>query len=138
MNTSRFARALVLFLLATPVLLAAEDLTGKWGGTFVFTEEGQPHDDVAHMVAKQTGAELTGTVGPNPDKQFPILKGKIETTKEAGKESTKVTFDVEPNGAGGPVMHFLLALVDGHLKGNAKGEHDGQTMSATVDLTRLK
>lgn len=140
MKTSRLARVLVLVLLFTPALLAAEDLTGKWGGTFIVTTDGQSHDDTAHfVVTKQTGAELTGTIGPNPDEQWPIIKGKIEAVKENGKDVTKVTFDVQVGGdTSGPIAHFDLALVEGHLKGSAKASQDGHEMAATLDLTKLK
>jgi hypothetical protein len=91
------------------------------------------------MVAKQTGADLTGTIGPNADTQWPILKGKIATTKVEGKDVTKATFDVEVGGdPSGPLAHFVLTLTDGHLKGNAKAEDNGNTIAAVLDLQRIK
>ena len=147
MTSSRVARVLVLLLLLSPVLYAAgatvpyaaEDLTGKWAGSFIVTMNGETKDDTAHMVAKQTGADLTGTIGPNADTQWPILKGKIATTKVEGKDVTKATFDVEVGGdSSGPLAHFVLTLTDGHLKGNAKAEDNGNTIAAVLDLQRIK
>jgi hypothetical protein len=137
MKLSRITGVLVAILLIAPALLAAEDLTGKWGGSFITSMNGgTPKDDVAHMVLKQTGKELSGSAGPNADMQWPIVKGAITVAGTAPKETTKVSFDVQM--AEGPVLHFDLDLVDGHLKGNAKAEMNGMTMSAVVDVTRLK
>jgi len=118
--------AAVSLLLAT-VLLAAEDLTGKWSGSFNMTLDGQTREDVVYMVLKQNGAELTGTAGPNVNQQWPILKGKIE--------GDKVTFEVQTDE---PLIKFDLTLAEGHLKGNAKAEHQGRSMQAVVDAQRQK
>ena len=139
MTKSHFARIAVLLLLLSPNMFAsAEDLTGKWSGTFVISMgENPPKDDTAYMVATQKGTDLTGTIGPNETEQFPILKGKIATVKESGKDVTKVSFDVQPDG-GPETAHVDLAIVDGHLKGKLTAEHDGQKISAVLDLTRVK
>ena len=42
------------------------------------TRDGETRDDSAHLVLKQNGTEVTGSVGPNADKQLPITKGTIE------------------------------------------------------------
>jgi len=140
MSVNRVARVLILALLLSPTLFAAEDFTGKWGGTFVVsTDGGAPQDDTAHMVvAKHTATELTGTIGPTADQQWPIAKSKIETVKESGKDVTKITFEVQADGGAGPTLQFTLTLVEGHLKGSAKAEQDGHTMTAAIDLERLK
>ena len=140
MKLNRLASVLVAIVLLAPAAFAAEDLTGKWAGSFIITMDGgDPRDDSAHMVVtKHAGAEFTGTVGPNADMQWPILKAKVDTVKADGKEVTKLSFDVQAEGGQGPLLHFELELVAGHLKGKAKAEQDGRTMSAVVDLTRLK
>jgi hypothetical protein len=116
-----------LALLLATVLLAAEDLTGKWSGSFNMTLDGQTREDAVYMVLKQCGAELTGTAGPNVNQQWPILKGKIE--------GDKVTFEVQTDE---PLIKFDLTLAEGHLKGNAKAEHQGRSMQAVVDAQRQK
>jgi hypothetical protein len=115
-------------LLLAPVLMAAEDLTGKWSGSFVITlPDGETKDAVAFMDLKQKGAEITGTAGESPDKQWAIQKGKVE--------GNKITFEVQTDE---PLVKFELTLVDGHLKGEAKAEHEGKLMKAAVDLQRQK
>jgi len=139
MTPSRIARVLAVVLLLSPVLYAAEDITGKWAGSFIVNHGGQQENSTAHMVAKQAGADVTGTIGPNEDQQWPILKGKIATTKVDGKDVTKITFDVEvPGPSGTTLAHFALALTDGHLKGSAKAEENGAPIDALLDLQRIK
>ena len=136
----RLSRVAVLLVLLSPAVFAAEDFTGKWGGPFVITMDGNPpQDDTAHMViTKHTATEFTGTIGPNPEQQWPIAKSKVVTVKEAGKDVIKITFEVQAEGGQGPMLMFDLKHVDGHIKGTAKAEQDGHTLSAAIDLTRLK
>ena len=108
-------------LVLTSALTAAE-LTGKWTGTL--SEAGQEGHS-ALLVLKQTGNELSGTAGPNEEKQFPIQNGKVD--------GDKVTFDVD---AGGPKMHFELTASEKRLTGNVRGEHEGETLNAKLDLTK--
>jgi hypothetical protein len=115
-------------LLLAPGLMAADDLTGKWSGSFIITRsDGGTKDSTAFMDLKQNGAELTGTAGENPDRQWAIQKGKVE--------GNKITFELQ---ADGPVIKFELTLIDGHLKGEAKGEHGEKSMKAAIDLQRQK
>ena len=116
---------LLALLLIAPVAGAQTDLTGTWTGPFIMTMDGQTRDDTAMMVLKHKGAELTGTAGPNAEQQWPILKGKVD--------GASLEFDVQSDE---PLIHFSLKLVEGHLKGVAKAEHDGHKLSATVDLQR--
>ena len=114
------------FLRAQSTDTAAIDLTGKWSGSILFNNpDGDTREGSAFMDLKQNGSELTGTAGPSADEQSPIQKGKVE--------GDKITFEVQTNG---PLMKFELALVDGHLKGEAKAEFDGQVRKATLDLQR--
>ena len=123
----RLIRVASMALLLATTLLAADDLTGKWSGSFNMTREGETKNDTVYMVLKQNGAEITGTAGPNVDKQWPILKGRIE--------GAKVTFEVQTDE---PIIKFDLTLADGHLKGDASAEHQGRSMKAVVDAQRQK
>jgi hypothetical protein len=115
-------------LLLAPVLLAADDITGKWSGSFVITfPDGETKDSMAFMDLKQNGVGLTGTAGEGPDKQWAIQKGKVD--------GNKITFEVQTDE---PLVKFELTLIDGHLKGEAKAEHEGKSMKAAVDLQRQK
>jgi hypothetical protein len=139
MKSSRIASVFVAILLVVPSLFAAEDLTGKWTGTFVASMNGGASEtETAYMVLKHAGKELTGTAGPSVDRQWPILKGTIVVAGTAPKESTKALFEVAAGDGAGPLMRFELELIDGHLKGNAKAEQDGMSMTAVLDLTRVK
>ena len=109
------------FLLAMSTLSAA-DLTGRWTGTFT---EGQNEGKSALLVLKQTGIELTGTAGPNEDGQRPIQNGKVD--------GDKVSFDLPADGS---VIHFELTASEKRLTGTARGEHEGQTRTATLDVTK--
>ncbi len=114
-----------LVLLLATAMLAANDLTGQWSGSFNRTMDGERVDDVIHMVLKQSGAEITGTVGPDAGQQWPIQKGKVE--------GNKVTFEVQTPE---PLIRFELTLAEGHLKGEAKAEHEGRSMKGVVDVQR--
>jgi len=116
----------ILFL--APSLMAAEDLTGKWSGSFVITfSDGETKDAEAFTDLKQREAEIKGTAGENPERQWAIQKGKVE--------GNKISFEVQTEG---PLIKFELTLVDGHLKGEAKAEHEGRSMKAAIDLQRQK
>lgn len=127
------AALLVLALALSPALSAApatqdiKDLTGKWDGAFVISMNGQQQDDVAHMDLTQKDKVITGTVGPSPDRQWPIIAGKVD--------GTKVTLEVQGDG---PIIKFNLTLVEGRLKGDALADMNGQTMTAKVDVGRSK
>lgn len=112
-------------VLVTALFAAADNVTGKWTGSFVITMDGETREDRAYLDLKQTGMELTGTGGPNTDQQWPIQNGKVE--------GDKLTFEVKSDG---PLIKFNLTLADGHLKGEAKAEHEGRSMKAAVDLQR--
>jgi hypothetical protein len=112
-------------VLATALFAAADSVTGKWTGSFAITLDGETRDEKAYLDLKQNGTELTGTGGPSADEQWPIKNGKVE--------GDKLTFDVQSNG---PLIKFNLTLADGHLKGEAKAEHEGRSMKAAVDLQR--
>ena len=118
-------KLLLSLLLCAGALLA--DVTGKWSGSFDVTgPDGQTKRDTAYMVLKQDGKTITGTAGPNEDKQYPIKTGAID--------ENRITMEVETDG---PVIKFELALDGDHIRGTAKGEHEGKNMSAKLDLKRL-
>ena len=64
-------------LLATAFALSAGELTGKWSGSFTATtSSGETKEDSAYLVFKVDGANVTGTAGPNEEKQWAIKNGK--------------------------------------------------------------
>ena len=131
---ARRVPALVVAVLAGMVpLLAlqekAPDLTGTWTGKFSVVGQGEKQES-AYVILKQTGTELSGSVGPNAERQQPINKGAVVS----GKDGTAVTFD---SGRAGHVIAFALKLVDGKLTGTAKDEFYPDN-KITADLQRAK
>jgi hypothetical protein len=107
-------------------------VSGAWTGTVVFKADGDTHEDPFYAVLKQDGGAVTGTAGPDADRQYRIRNGKVV----AAKEGTMVTFEVIVNG-----VHIALDLkrLDGALKGAAVVEgEDGRRHAATVDLKPAK
>jgi hypothetical protein len=124
------ARLAILVCLLMPVawVSTAQDVTGKWSGSFKTIRPDWITDDdtTIFLNLKQSGAELGGTAGPTAEKQWP-LKGKIE--------GGKLTFDVQTDA---PLIKFSLTLVDGHLLGDAVAEHEGRRLAAKIDAVRVK
>jgi hypothetical protein len=56
----------------------AADVTGTWTGSMAMTKGDETKDDSAYLVLKQTGTEITGTIGPNADKRLQITKGTAD------------------------------------------------------------
>jgi len=135
MTLRRLTALAILAFLWLPVVTAAQaNVSGTWTGSFKASMDGgPPNDDTAHITLVQTGTTLTGSAGPNPDRQYPISKGKVETDKDGG---VNLMFEVLIQGE----VHatFQLKLVEGRLKGEAKAAGDGHTMSATIDVGRVK
>ena len=134
------SRRYLLSMLAAFVLIsssgfaqqtASPDLTGTWNGVLTSAED--PKGDPAVLILKQKGAELTGSGGPTPDQQLPMLKGgKVTTTKEG----TSAAFAI---GDQTVTLTFDLKLVEGRLKGTIKaGRADGEQRAGTADFARAK
>ena len=124
--------ALTLML---PVAFAqsATSVAGNWEGTFTFMKDGKVMDtDPVHLKVKQEGMTVTGTGGPNADRQFPMEKVKYTSAKGVTTLSFQVT---APNQL---TIAFDLKLGDGTLKGTAVGTRDGETNNAVVELKLLK
>jgi hypothetical protein len=104
-------------------------LTGKWTGTFTRTAPDGRTQSIDFMFdLTQKGKVLTGTVGPNAERQWPIEKG----VADAGK----ITFRVQQ--PDGPMRTFTLKLVDDRLQGEMLAELNGQSFTAKVDAGRAK
>ena len=108
---------------------AGPDFTGAWSGTIAIPEKGRRVKNPLHAAFKQTGATLTGTIGPEANGQLAISKGRVETTKFG----TVVTFDLP---GAGFVMHFELVPDGTALRGVAK--LDGERATAPVELLLVK
>ena len=119
-------RILCFLLLASVSLLA--DVTGKWSGSFDITgPDGETSANNAFLDLKQTGGDLSGTGGPNEERQFAISNGKVD--------GDNLTFEIKAED--GPSLKFELRLQNEHMVGDAKGEMQGMKMSAKLNLTRV-
>ena len=107
------------------LILSAADITGKWTGTLgpVGGEEGSP----ALLELKQTGTEITGSVGPDESQRHTITKGSID--------GNKVALEVTAEGRS---IKMNLVLEGDHLKGELVMTSGGQSRTAKLDVTRAK
>ena len=130
----KFAAIAALAILTLAIAPAAQaqttNLTGKWTGTMSGTApDGSARSQGIEFNLTQKGKVLTGTAGPNADRQWAIEKGAVN--------GTKATFQVQqPDG--GPLFTFTLALVKGHLQGDMVGERGAETREFKVDATKAK
>jgi len=101
-------RTLLCFLVAATLAVAADDVTGKWSGTFKMTgPNGEANESMAVLILKQKDTAITGTVGPNEEQQFPIAKGKID--------GDKITLEADHDGH---PLNFTLVLAAGRITGD--------------------
>lgn len=85
--------------------------------------------DSEHPVPLRSDAEgkvLTGTIGPNAERQWKIEKGTVD--------GTKVSFVVQQ--PDGPQRTLTLNLVKDRLQGEMLAEMNGQSFTAKVDAGR--
>jgi hypothetical protein len=125
MNT--LATLAVLLLTMAPAQAQTTNLTGKWTGTLTRTAPDGRTQSIDFMFdLTQKGKALTGTAGPNAERQWPIEKGAVD--------GSKVKFQVQQ--PDGPLRTFTLALVEGRLQGEMLAELNGQSFTTKVDLGR--
>ena len=120
-----------LLLMNAPASAHAQttDLTGKWTGTLTRTAPDGRTQSIDFMFdLTQKGKVLTGTAGPNAERQWPIQKGAVD--------ADKITFQVQQ--PDGPLRTFTLKLVKDRLQGEMLAELDGQSFTAKVDGGRAK
>jgi hypothetical protein len=120
----------VLLFSTVPAQPQTANLTGKWTGTMTRTAPDGRSQTIDFMfVLAQKGKVLTGTAGPNAERQWALEKGAVE--------GAKVTFRVQQ--PDGPLRTFTLALVKDRLQGEMLAEQpDGQSFTTKVDLGRAK
>jgi hypothetical protein len=119
----------ILILAAVWVAAAAgADVSGQWSGSFKATNpDGETRDGTALLILKQTGSEITGSVGPHADEQHAITKGKIE--------GDKITLESTD---GGMTIKLELVVTGDRIAGDATANGEGRTMKAKLDVSRVK
>jgi hypothetical protein len=121
---------IALTVIPAAVSAQATNVTGNWNATFTATRpDGSTQSITFTFHLTQKGKELTGTIGPTPERQWKIEKGVVN--------GTKVSFQVQqPDG--GPLRTLTLAHEKGHLVGTMKLERDGQSAEVKVGAVRAK
>ena len=113
---------------AQPKKQTATDLTGKWTGTMTRTAPDGRSQTIDWMFdLTQKGQVLTGTAGPNAERQWAIEKG-------GAVDGNKATFKVQQ--PEGPMRTFTVALVKDRLQGEMLAELKGQSFTTKVDVGR--
>ena len=119
----------VLLLTMVPTQAQTSDLTGKWAGKMTRTAPDGATQSIDFVFdLTQKGKTLTGTVGPNAERQWPIEKGSVD--------GSNVKFQVQQ--PDGPMRTFTLKLVKDRLQGEMLAEMDGKSFTAKVDAGREK
>lgn len=113
-----------------PAAPAAPAVVGIYTGNFTMTGDTLS----LHAVLTQTGAELTGTVGPDPARQKAITKGKVTTTPQGKSFYFEMNLEKE-----NVVMIFELSQVEaGALKGTVTAAQGDDRVAGTVEMKPLK
>ena len=121
---------LALALIPPATAAQATDLTGNWNAKFTLTApDGRSQSITFTFHFTQKGKVLSGTIGPEPSRQWKVEKGVVD--------GAKVTFQVQQ--PDGPLRSFTLTHAKGRLQGTQKLElPNGQTAEVTVDAERAK
>jgi hypothetical protein len=122
-------RTLLCILLLAAIASAASgvDATGNWSGSFVMTgPNGETKQTGALLKLKQSGTDISGSVGPSEDEQFVIQKGKIE--------GDKITLEADH---GGQTLKIDLVVAADRITGEARMSGD-QTVTGKLDVSRAK
>src|SRR5688572_5126878 len=87
----------------------AANLTGDWNANFTLTApDGRSQTITFTFHFTQKGKALTGTIGPEPSRQWKVDKGVVD--------GTKVTFEVQQTDGQRPLRSFTLTLVKDRLQ----------------------
>lgn len=118
-----FAACLPLQTLAA----AAADVSGTWSGSFaVHFPDGRVADDTAWLVLQQSGATVTGTVGPKATQQGPIRDVTLSgDTLKFVADSTQ-----------GKVLQFVLKREGDKFSGEANGEIGDDRVRVMLSMAR--
>jgi hypothetical protein len=126
------AAILLLAFALVPAGTAAQatDLTGNWNAKFTRTApSGETQSITFTFHFTQKGKVLTGTIGPDKERQWKVEKGVVD--------GAKVSFQVQQ--PDGPLRSFALTHAKGRLQGTQKlALPNGQTAEVTVDAERAK
>ena len=126
------ATIILVALALVPATISAQatDLTGNWNATFTMKRpDGTTQSITFTFHFTQKGKVLSGTIGPEPARQWNVEKGVVD--------GAKVTFQVQQ--PDGPLRSFALTHAKGRLTGTQTlAVPDGRKAEVTVDAERAK
>jgi hypothetical protein len=121
--------AAAVLALAAGTAAQTADVAGNWNATFTRTApDGRTQSITFTFHFTQKGKVITGTIGPEPSRQWTVEKGAVD--------GENVTFEAQQ--PDGPLRSFKLKLVNGRLQGMQTLSFNGQTAEVTVDAERVK
>jgi hypothetical protein len=105
--------------------IADVNVTGNWSGTANVTHPGgETKDSTALLILKQTGSEITGSVGPHEGELYTIQKGRVD--------GDKITLEViDPDGHN---IKFDLKVDGDRMTGEANSSDGHDSAKAKLDL----
>jgi hypothetical protein len=109
----------------TLVAVADTNVTGKWTGNFKVSGDGDGGDSTAVLLLKQSGSEVTGSVGPNEGEQHQITKGKID--------GDKITLECAE---GSMVIKLDLVLAENRITGDVNAAGEGRMLKGKIEVKR--
>ena len=130
MKTLAVLALLALVMVPDSTAAQATDLTGNWNAKFTATRpDGATQTITFTFHFAQKGKTLTGTIGPEPARQWKVEKGLVD--------GAKVAFEVQQ--PDGPLRVFALTHAKGRLTGTMTLKAaDGRTMDIQVEADRVK
>ena len=115
----------LLFSLA----LAAGDVTGTWKGRYLVTRtDGTTAEAPACLILEQNGAEVSGSGGPNEDKQKAFDRARIDGDRVVLEQDHK----------SGRTLILTLTMDGDRMKGEMNHGGEEQRPAARVELERQK
>jgi hypothetical protein len=119
---------LLCCLAFSALVLSAAELTGKWSGSFDITfPNGESKADTAYLDLKELDGAVTGTAGPNSEKQWSLRNGKLD--------GQKLTFEVSTDD--GLQLAFELTFEGEVVQGTCNAtSNSGEKVLAKVHLKR--
>jgi hypothetical protein len=121
-----------ILLTLTPAcgLAATADVgfSGTWSGTFeIRFDDGRIVNDTAWLVFEQSGASVTGSVGPKAGEQGPI--------REASASGNELRFVADSTT--GKILKFVLRRKGEQLSGEANGEIGDDRVRVVLNVMRV-
>ena len=117
---------------AFALTMLGTDLTGKWTGKIEITD---PVGDKISTPVKaefdQKATAVSGKIGRSEDEQS-------EPIKNARLEDKKLSFEVQPPEATGPMKFTLVLVNEDRIEGEMKGAVDVGNISGKVVLQKVK